>query len=228
MNATTHWDEQASNWTAWAREPGHDSYWHYRDALLDFIPAAEESTLDVGCGEGRVSRDLTAHGHTVTSVDTSAALLAAAREAHPEGSYLHADAADLPFPDGRFDLVVSYNMLMDVPDPAAVAREMARVLRPGGTLCASVVHPIADAQQFMDGDYLNVRRFSEEVERDGLRMVFDGWRRPLSAYTRALEDAGLIIEALREPAHYQAPDVPLFLWLRAGHGQEHRVRDGGH
>jgi ubiquinone/menaquinone biosynthesis C-methylase UbiE len=41
-------------------------------------------------------------------------LINAARKAHPEGDYLVADAADLPFPDGTFDLVIAYNSLMDV------------------------------------------------------------------------------------------------------------------
>ncbi len=212
-----HWDEQAANWIAWAREPGHDAYWHYRDAFFELVPAPGESTLDMGCGEGRVVRDLAARGHRVTAVDASADLLAAAREADPDGDYRRADAADLPFADDEFDLVVSYNMLMDVPDAAAVVREAARVLRPGGRLCLSLVHPIADAERCMDGDYLRTVRFHTEVEQGGLRMVFDGWRRPLSAYTRALEDAGLVIEALREPSDIETPEFPLFLWMRARH-----------
>lgn len=217
MREQDHWEREAGNWIAWAREPGHDAYWHYRDSFFELVPppAIGESTLDVGCGEGRVSRDLAARGHRVTSVDTATTLLAAAREAHPEGCYLHADAADLPFAADSFDLVLAYNMLMDVPDVPAAVREMGRVLRPGGKLCVSIVHPIADAERCMDGDYLRPREFAGEETRNGLRMAFNGWRRPLSAYTRALEDAGLLIEAIREPAHRDTPQIPLFLWLRA-------------
>ena len=56
-----------------------------------------------------------------------------------------ADAADLPFPDEAFDLVVAYNVLMDVDDLQATVTEIARVLEPGGVLAAGVTHPIADA-----------------------------------------------------------------------------------
>ena len=54
---------------------------------MALLPAAGRVTLDVGCGEGRVAGDLVGGGHTVTGVDTSPTLLAAAREADPDGTY---------------------------------------------------------------------------------------------------------------------------------------------
>jgi len=59
------WEEQAKNWIAWARKPNFDSYWRYRDEFFELVPPPGTATVDVGCGEGRVSRDLTARGHTV-------------------------------------------------------------------------------------------------------------------------------------------------------------------
>ena len=60
----TRWDEQAAAWTAWARAPGHDSYWQFhREAFLALVPPPGRLTVDIGCGEGRVSRDLRAAGH---------------------------------------------------------------------------------------------------------------------------------------------------------------------
>ena len=51
------WQEQAENWIAWARTPGHDSYHHYGERFLNEVcPAPGQRTLDVGCGEGRVTR----------------------------------------------------------------------------------------------------------------------------------------------------------------------------
>ncbi|MBY8853714.1 methyltransferase domain-containing protein, partial [Saccharothrix sp. MB29] len=73
--------EQARNWIAWVRRPGFDSYWRYRDAFFALVPAAGGATLDLGCGEGRVSRDLGGRGHRVTGVDASPTLLEAARQA---------------------------------------------------------------------------------------------------------------------------------------------------
>lgn len=109
------WESEARNWIAWARRPGHDAYWYYRDAFFDeIVPPAGRATLDLGCGEGRVARDLSERGHRVTAVDSAPTLLAAAAKADPAGTYVLTDAAALPFKDAEFDLVVAYNSLMDI------------------------------------------------------------------------------------------------------------------
>ena len=51
-----------------------DVYWYYRDAFFALVPPAGRVTLEVGFGEGRVSRDLVARGHRVTGVDVSRTL----------------------------------------------------------------------------------------------------------------------------------------------------------
>jgi SAM-dependent methyltransferase len=202
---------QARSWLSWARTPDHDASWQYRDAFFDeLLPPPGRLTLEVGCGEGRVARDLAAHGHTVVALDASPTLAATAAAADPAGSYLVADAAALPFGDSSFDLVVAYNSLMDVDDMPAAVAEAARVLQPGRPLCICVTHPIADAGRFQStepdapfliaGSYLGRHRVDEPFERNGLQMHFTGWRYPLEAYARALEDASLLIERLREPA----------------------------
>lgn len=219
------WEEQARNWIAWVRKPDFDSYWHYRDDFFALVPPPGAATLDLGCGEGRVSRDLVARGHRVTGIDPSPTLLDAAREADPESAYHLGDAADMPFPDASFDLVVAYNVLMDVQDLAGTVREAARVLTPGGTLCMSTTHPMNDAGRFEDGrliidrSYWDNHRVADEAERDGMRMVFHGWTHPLSDYTAALEESGLLIQSLREPRYpgkTRWPTlVPFHLWIRA-------------
>jgi ubiquinone/menaquinone biosynthesis C-methylase UbiE len=147
-----HWERQASNWAAWARTPDFDAYWKYATAFFELVPAPRGRTLEIGCGEGRVARDLAARGHRVVAVDASAELLALARAADPGGSYLRCDAAALPFADASFDLVVFYNSLMDVDDMEGSVREGARVLSRGGHLCACVTHPMADAGRFESGE----------------------------------------------------------------------------
>jgi SAM-dependent methyltransferase len=205
------WEWQAEAWARWARTPGHDSYWYFRDSFFDAIlPAPGHLTLEVGCGEGRVARDLARRGHTVVALDASPTLVARAAAADPAGRYLVADATALPFPDGSFDTVVAYNSLMDVDDMPAAVAEAARVLVPGRPLCACVTHPTADAGRFQSkdpdapfvitGSYLGRHRFEDTFERDGLTITFSGWRYSLEEYARALEDAGLTIERLREPA----------------------------
>ena len=220
------WEEQARNWIAWVRRPEFDSYWHYRADFFGLVPPPGVATLDLGCGEGRVSRDLVARGHRVTGIDASPTLIEAARQAHPDGEYLLGDAADLPFADASFDLVVAYNVLMDVHDLADTMREAARVLTPGGTLCMSTTHPMNDVGRFEDGkliierSYFDRHRVADEAERDGLRMVFHGWTHPLSDYASTLEENGLLIQALREPrypgrSHNPTWLIPLHLWIKA-------------
>lgn len=219
----THWEEQAQNWIAWARTPGHDVYWSYRDAFFELVPEPGYATLEIGCGEGRVARDLASRGHAVTGIDSSLSLIEAAASADPESTYALADASALPFEDGAFDLVVAYNSLMDMEDMPGAVREAERVLAPGGAFCICLTHPMADVGRF-DGEnfvlarpYLRPGPFAGTFSRGGLSMTFKGFTRPLEAYTRALEAVGLRIEALREPVSPLDPErpVPMFLMLRA-------------
>src|SRR5207237_4128820 len=114
-----HWEKQASNWAAWARTPDFDAYWKYSPAFFELVPPPRGRTLEVGCGEGRVTRDLAKRGHRVVGVDATADLIRLARDADAANTYLRCDAAALPFADGSFDLAVFYNSLMDVDDMEA-------------------------------------------------------------------------------------------------------------
>lgn len=194
------WERNAQEWLAWARTPEHDIY-HSRMNFPQFVsllPEAGRRTLDVGCGEGRVGRWLAAHGHRLTGVDSSPTLSAAAREAGGYDEIVCGDAASLPWPDDTFDLAIAYMSLHDMPDPAPVIAEIARVLRPGSCLAVAIVHPLNRADADLDR-YFAMLRFREVVVRDGLRMTFEGVERPLSDYTAALTDHGFVVDRLNEP-----------------------------
>jgi len=224
------WEEQAPNWIRWAREPGHDSYWRFhREALLASLPAPGRLTLDVGCGEGRVTRDLGAAGHRVVGVDVALSMIVAAREADPDGEYVEADAAKLPFGDGAADLVVAFMTLMDMDRMEEAVGEISRVLEPGGRLVAAVVHPINSAGQFVprEGDdgapfviesYLGRRPYTDHLERAGLAMSFHSIHFTLEDYSRALEGAGFLVGRMQELYDDDNPRwrrVPLFLRIDA-------------
>jgi SAM-dependent methyltransferase len=112
--------------------------------------------------------------------------------------------------------------------------EAARVLRPGGRLVMAVVHPINSAGRFAEpspdapfvitGSYFDSFRYSDHVERSGFEMTFHSVHHSLERYSRALERAGLLIEAIREPRWPEAASatrtegwhrLPCFLLLRA-------------
>jgi SAM-dependent methyltransferase len=229
------WDQRASDWLAWARTPEHDAYWYYAVGFLDeIVPRSPGDVLEVGCGEGRVARDLASRRHSVVAIDSSPLLVKEARAADPQSAYLVGDGTLLPFPDARFDVVVSYNSLQDVDDMPATVLEAARVLRNDGRFCMCVVHPVRDAGSFVSEErdapfsisdsYLEARLYEESIERDGLQMTFTSWHYSLEGYARALENAGLLIELIREPAPEHAfadrrwersQRVPMFLFLRA-------------
>jgi len=225
MTLSEAWEAHASDWITWVRKPGHDSYDRYhRDQFLPLVRAPGRGTLDVGCGEGRLTRHLASLGHRVVGIDASPSLVAAARELAPEMELHVANAAALPFDDASFDLVVSFMCLHDVDDLDGAVREIARVLEPGGVACLAVVHPLNSAGRFekhgrfvIRGSYLESFRYSDTVQRGELAMTFESQHRPISAYFDAFAAAGFVVDALREPAtpgHDSWRRLPLFLHLR--------------
>lgn len=230
------WEEEARNWAAFARTPGHDRAHENTNlpALLDLLPPAGRRTLDLACGEGRISRLLKSMGHRVVGVDASPSM---ARLTAGQGSQvLVGDAARLPLADGAVDLVVAYMCLHDVDDMPGAVAEVSRVLEPSGRLCLAIPHPVSSAGVFtgrepdapfvIRGSYLDPAPVRMVSERDGIRLTFHGAHRPVEAYMRALETAGLLTEALREvrasqrsveldPTDRQWQRIPMFLHLRA-------------
>lgn len=226
MTLSEAWETHAKDWIAWVRKPGHDSYDRYhRDQFLPLVPKPGRRTLDVGCGEGRLTRHLASLGHTMVGVDASPTLIAAARELSPEMDLRVENASALSFEEASFDQVVSFMCLHDVDDLGAAVREIARVLSPGGVATMAVVHPLNSAGRFekhgrfvIRGSYLDSFRYADKIERDELAMTFESQHRPIAAYFEAFEAAGLVVDALREPAtksHDSWSRVPLFLHLRA-------------
>ena len=222
------WDREAADWIAFARH--HDEYASRFNipAFLDLVPAPGRLTLDLGCGEGRVARELARRGHRVLGIDSSPALVEAATTADEPIEAIEADLTAVPLEDPVADLAVSFMVLQSVDDLDAAVREAARLLAPEGRLCIAVVHPVNsldDAPGWFDE-----HRFEFTRETEGGGMTFHDVHRPLSAYFTALERAGMAVEALREPV--PGPELiavrpeaekwthrPCFLHLRAVNAQ---------
>jgi SAM-dependent methyltransferase len=159
-----------------------------RRLLLDRPPG---DAVDVACGTGRHSGWLVERGHRVTAVDSSPEMLAVAARTVPEARTILADVRDLPLADGCADVVVCALALSHLPDLAPVA-ELARLLRPGGRLVVSNVHPFATA-------VLGERAWTATA--DGGRARIPEHPHPLGAYVHAFRAAGLVPTALLEPSH---------------------------
>jgi demethylmenaquinone methyltransferase/2-methoxy-6-polyprenyl-1,4-benzoquinol methylase len=114
---------------------GQDPRW--RRFLVSRVEAGPGATvLDVATGTGAVARELLAQkGCTVVGLDQSPEMLdEARRRLPPDVKLIESRAEQLPFPDAAFDALTFTYLLRYVEDPGAVLRELARVVRPGGTI----------------------------------------------------------------------------------------------
>lgn len=141
------WEANAETWTRHARA-GYDLY---RDAqntpafFENLPPVAGLTGLDIGCGEGSNTRKLAQVGARMTAIDIAPTFIRHAQEteaAAPLGIvYRLADGMALPFADTSFDFATAFMSLMDMPRQDRVLAEAARVLKPGGFLQFSILHP---------------------------------------------------------------------------------------
>ncbi len=112
---------------------GQDPRW--RRALVSCVPADGGSVLDVATGTGLVAERLLRRGHRVTGLDQSPEMLAVARRRLAgRAALVEASAESLPFADDAFDHLTFTYLLRYVDDPGATLDELARVVRPGGTI----------------------------------------------------------------------------------------------
>lgn len=220
------WDASAQAWIAAQGEEGDFTRKFVLDPVMlgHALASGARSALDIGCGEGRFCRMLRDHGIAVTGIDPTAALIAAARHRDPQGDYRIGRAESLDLADMQVDLVLSYLMLIDVADAAAAIREMARVLRPGGTLLIANLNGFCTAGEELgwecdeSGRRLHFRldRYAEirpaHVAWKGIRIT--NWHRPMGWYFQALLGAGLELAAFEEPMPWGGPDDAVSAYRR--------------
>ncbi|HIY37824.1 MAG TPA: class I SAM-dependent methyltransferase [Candidatus Agathobaculum merdigallinarum] len=184
--------------------------WRTLESMLpDF---AGRDVLDLGCGYGWHCAYAAEHGaKSVLGVDISEKMLKTAREKHtaPVIEYRHAAMEDVDFADGAFDVILSSLAFHYVADFGALARNIARWLRPVGDFVFSCEHPVFTAEGSQDwyrdaqGSILHfpVDNYYIEGERQA---VFLGERvtkyhRTLTTYVNALLDNGLALTGFAEP-----------------------------
>jgi ubiquinone/menaquinone biosynthesis C-methylase UbiE len=154
-----------------------------------------EAFLDAGCGDGRYLAALEAElPARRAGTDISERILDTAR-GRVEADFRQANLEALPFEDGAFDLVLCSQVIEHVLDPDTAAAELARVLRPGGTLVIST----DNARNYVTRGLNAPRTLAVRALR--LRGARGRIESPATAYTRAsfrrlLEDAGLTVEHL--------------------------------
>jgi SAM-dependent methyltransferase len=171
---------------------------------------AGKDVLEVGCGSAPCARWLAGEGARVTAFDLSAGMLryaAAANEATGiDVPLVRANAERLPFASESFDIACSaFGAVPFVADVAATFREVARVLRPGGSWVFAVTHPMrwifpddpGPSGLRVTGSYFD-RTPYVEVDAGG-HATYVEHHRTLGDLVRALTGAGLTLLDLVEP-----------------------------
>ena len=175
------------------------------------------AVLDIGCGEGQLSRVAASLPgvRRVVGMDPTLAQLETALQRQPGGAgteveYCRGAATDLPFPDASFDAAFACLVFEHIEGTAEALGEVGRVLRPGGTFLLFLNHPLLQApgsgwvddhilgeQYWRIGAYLLEHHGVEEVDKN---IWIPFVHRPLSVYVNALVAAGLYLTAMIEPA----------------------------
>lgn len=214
------WEAGAHDWVDLARGSADGPRLAHDEAIRALLPPPAGPAFDVGCGEGRWTRELRERGYDVVGLDRSEKLLEAARAAEPDGRYELAEANSLPVGDGDAGLVLCVNVLMHVVDLDAVVREFARVLAPGGVAVLGLTHPVMEAGTFdEEANELRLRDYFAGEEHAiplGHGHVFHQ-HRTIEQYVRPFLAAGFALDDLREIPG-RTGTVPRFLDLRFHRG----------
>ena len=222
------WNGNAEVWTKLARA-GYDVYrdWLNTPAFLEMLPDVDGLRgLDIGCGEGHNTREVAKCGARMAAIDIAEKFVQAAQaleDEEPLGiDYRVASAVELPFADETFDFATGFMSFMDIPETDRVIAEAYRVLKPGGFLQFSIVHPCFDTPHRRNlrnddgityaievGDYY--RNLDGEISewlfgaappeaRAGLKKFrLPRFTRTVSQWMNLLIDSGFLLERVEEP-----------------------------
>jgi ubiquinone/menaquinone biosynthesis C-methylase UbiE len=155
-------------------------------ALLAESPAGR--AVDAACGTGRVTAILAELGHDVVGVDETEAMLALARERVPGADFRAGSLTSLPLENEEADLAVCSLALTHLVEIGPAVAELARVVRSGGRIVISDVHPVIVAL----GSQAAYR-----VDDDSIRYVRNHVHWP-GAYLAAFASAGLDVRACHD------------------------------
>lgn len=212
--ARSWWDSSADSYLAEHGEflGGADFCWSpegLRESEVRLLgEVAGRQVLEVGCGAAQCSRWLKAQGARAVGLDLSGAMLRAALRLDAQHgtatALVQADARRLPFGAASFDLAfTAFGALPFVAETALVHREVARVLRPGGTWTFAVGHPVRwafpDDPQALTAtrSYFDRRPYVETD--DAGQLTYAEYHHTLGDVVTELAGAGLRLERLVEP-----------------------------
>lgn len=174
-----------------------------QQTVLSLMPdVAGLTVIDAGCGTGRYLRELRDRGANVVGLDLSAAMLVRARAVTTRVA--RANICALPIDSTCVDAVVCGLAFGDVHSLELALAELARVLRPGGCIVYSVVHPVG-----------GVKGWSRTFDAGGGQFAIATHWHTAAGHRRACAAAGLRITGWEEPILPEKPEHPAVLVVRA-------------
>lgn len=210
MVGDTLWETHAAWWQR-AFTDGVDG--EYEEQILPLVEHhlhGATRVLDVGCGEGQVSRRIAGLGADVVGLDPTASQIRTAHQRGGSALYIRARAEYLPCVEGAFDAAVVCLALEHIDPFEPAIHEIARVLAPGGRFLLLLVHPLLQSpgsgwvedlnsgdQFWKIGPYLPDNVAIDEVA-PGVSLEFA--HRSLSRYVHAMGEVGLLVKDMVEPS----------------------------
>ena len=207
------WEQHAGWWQTLCTDGADPEYAELIVPLAAELLDGYERVLDVGAGEGqlsRVSADLGAS--LVVGIDPTRAQVIEAARRGGGPVYVRGRAEALPLADQSFDAAVACLVFEHIEAMDTAVAEAARMLRDGGRFLFFLNHPLLQTpdsgwiddhildppeQYWRIGPYLRESMMIEEVQKD---VFLPFVHRPLSRYVNALRDVGLAIDRMLEPA----------------------------
>lgn len=182
-----------------------------------------EKILDIGCGNGLYTDYFRSIGGNAVGIDGSEKMIETAVKRYPLTEFYIMDiTAPLAFENNQFDLVFSNLVLMDIENIDLVFSECRRVLKAGGILYYSIVHPaFYDCQWMKDGNgYGYAKAIEKYIQPYQFKNQYWGetehFHRSLSYYLNAASKNGFVLKQACEPVSYDGinknSDLPLFFF----------------
>ncbi|WP_419926196.1 class I SAM-dependent methyltransferase [Candidatus Poriferisocius sp.] len=231
------WEQHAGWWQSQCTDGADPEYAELIVPLAAELLAGYDRVLDIGAGEGQLSRLAAGLGASLAvGVDPTRAQIVEAACRGGGAVYARGQAEALPLADQSFDAAVACLVFEHIDAMDAAVAEAARMLRDGGRFLLFLNHPLLQTpdsgwiddhildppeQYWRIGPYLRESVMIEEVQKD---VFLPFVHRPLSRYVNALRDAGLAIDRMLEPApppgflaaapeYVQAETIPRLLVL---------------
>jgi ubiquinone/menaquinone biosynthesis C-methylase UbiE len=194
-----------ARWAAVYDAPGNPLIAHEEPVVHDILDSwpASLRVLDAACGTGRHTTHLARLGHLVTGVDASVPMLAQARAKRGDLALVEAQIERLPFPDAAFDAAVCALLFDHLPRIDGAIAELARVVRPGGRVLISNIHPA----MALAGAHAAFRDAASEPN------FIRSHHHPVSSYVGAFVEHGLTIKRCAEPCWSTAGAMTRFPFI---------------